>query len=69
MTTAALERVPSWVEMESAIGLPEAARITNLSAETLSRHYPEYVVKLSPRRLGMKLRDALAIASGQVQRG
>jgi len=38
--------------------------ITSLSGDNLRRNYSEYVVKLSPRRDGMKLKHALAIANG-----
>jgi hypothetical protein len=38
--------------------------ITNLSADTIKRRHPQFVVKLSARRAGMKLKHALAIASG-----
>jgi hypothetical protein len=43
-------------------------RITSLSSDTLKRHFPELIVKLSPGRDGMKLRDAIAIANGAVER-
>lgn len=57
---------PSWLELESVKPLkPDVEKITSLSSDTLKRHYPDRVVKLSPRREGMKLRDALAIASGK----
>jgi hypothetical protein len=42
-----------------------AEKITNLSAETIKRRYPQYVRRLSARREGIKLRDALAIAEGE----
>jgi hypothetical protein len=39
-------------------------KITSLSGDNLRRTYPDFVVKLSPRRDGMKLKHALAIANG-----
>jgi hypothetical protein len=39
-------------------------RITSLSEDTIRRHHPDRVRRLSDRRVGMKLRDALAIANG-----
>jgi hypothetical protein len=57
--------VPSWIELESVRMLDEAEQITTLSRETLKRRYPHLVVKLSPRREGMKLKHILAIAGGE----
>ena len=42
-----------------------AEEITGLSEDTLKRRYPNRIKKLSERRVGMKLRDALAIANGE----
>jgi len=44
--------------------MPVVEEITSLSADTIRRTYPEFIIKLSPRRDGMKLKDALAIANG-----
>ena len=52
------------LELESVIKMDEVERITSLSRETVGRVYPKLVVKLSPRRSGMKLKHALAIAAG-----
>jgi hypothetical protein len=57
---------PTWVELEAVKSLPEAARITSLSPDTLKRRYPQMIVRLSDRRVGMKLRNVLAIAAGVV---
>jgi hypothetical protein len=38
-----------------------AAEVTSLSEDSLKRHYPHLIKRLSPRRLGMALGDALAI--------
>jgi hypothetical protein len=43
---------------------PSAEEITNLSKDTLKRNFPSKIRKLSDRREGMQLGDALAIASG-----
>jgi hypothetical protein len=56
---------PSWRQLESVIPIsPDVEEVTSLSKYTLKRHYSDKIVRLSPRRLGMKLRDALAIANG-----
>jgi hypothetical protein len=56
---------PDWLELERIVLLDEAERITSLSSDTLKRRYPSCIVKLSPRRVGMKLRHVLAISSGE----
>jgi len=57
-------KLPSWIELESVQRMAVVEEITSLSADTIRRKYAEYIVKLSPRRDGMKLRDALRIANG-----
>jgi hypothetical protein len=64
-TTAASDRSPTWLELESVRPLPEVERITSLSEDTLRRRYRQYIKQLSPRRQGMQLKHALAIARGQ----
>ncbi len=49
------------LELRRVLPLEQAGKITNLSSDTLKRRYPHLVLKLSPRRLGMRLSDALAI--------
>ena len=58
------ERPPSWIELESVQRMKVVEKITSLSGDNLRRTYPDFVVKLSPRRDGMKLKHALAIANG-----
>lgn len=38
--------------------------LTSLSADALKKNYPELIVKVSEKRLGMKLKNALAISNG-----
>ena len=62
---------PSWIELEAMLplesskGEPSVKQITGLSGDTIQRRYGEYVKKLSPRRVGMKLKHALQIADGK----
>jgi hypothetical protein len=56
---------PTWLELESVKLLREAEQITTLSRDTLVRRYPEWIVDLSPRRRGMKLKHILQIAAGR----
>jgi hypothetical protein len=41
--------------------LPEAQRLSGLSADSLSRHHGDRVIDLGPRRRGMRIIDALMI--------
>jgi hypothetical protein len=56
---------PTWLELESVLPLPEVEEITSLSEDSIKRHHRDKLVNLSPRRVGMKLRHALAIAGGK----
>jgi hypothetical protein len=51
------------LERERIISLIEAAELTGLSQDSLRRHYSHLIRRLTPRRLGMKLGDVLAIGS------
>ena len=53
--------LPPEIGLRRIIPISQAAEITNLSKDTLKRRYPDKVIKLSVRRLGMRLSDALAI--------
>jgi hypothetical protein len=58
---------PTWIELESIVPLGgddpvTVAKITNLSVDTIKRRHSRFVVPVSDRRIGMKLRHALEIA-------
>jgi hypothetical protein len=55
---------PRWVELERIVSLEEAEQLTSLSHDTLRRRFPNLIVALSPRRVGIRLRDVLAINNG-----
>jgi len=57
LTLTESDRAPSFLELESVQRMPVVARITSLSPDTLKRRYE--------RRVGMKLRHALAIAASR----
>src|SRR5262245_5917966 len=62
------DRPPSWIELESVQRMPVVEKITGLSGDTIRRTYPQFVIKLSARRDGMQLKNALAIANGTARR-
>jgi hypothetical protein len=45
------------------ISLPEVARLNDLSVDTIRRRFPHLILKLSDKRVGMRLRDALSLAT------
>jgi hypothetical protein len=47
------------------IDVPSAEEITGLSEDTLKRRFPHLIRKLSERRCGMQLGDAITIANGK----
>jgi hypothetical protein len=53
------------LELESVKPLPKVSEITSLSVDTIKRAYPQFIVQLSPRREGMKLKHVLEITRGR----
>jgi hypothetical protein len=53
----------SKVERLRIVTMAEAARLAGLSEDSLRRHYSSKIIKLSPRRDGMRLEDALMLAA------
>ena len=52
---------PPDLALERIITIAEVMRLTGLSRDSLQRHHGHLIRRLSPGRVGMKLRDALAI--------
>jgi hypothetical protein len=52
----------SALELARIAPLPEAAHLSGVCKDTLKRHHRDKLVVLSPRRLGMRVRDALMLA-------
>jgi hypothetical protein len=51
------------IELERIAPMPEASRLSGLSEDSLRRHYPDQIIDLSPRRQGMRVRDALMLTT------
>jgi hypothetical protein len=47
------------------VDVPSAEMVTGLSEDTLKRRFPHLIRKLSDRRCGMQLGDAITIANGK----
>jgi hypothetical protein len=54
---------PSGFELERVLAMSEVCALTGLSRDSIQRHYRHLLLQLSPRRVGMKLRDALSIGA------
>jgi hypothetical protein len=57
--------LPREIELERIVSLDDAAKISGISRDGLQRHYRHLIRQLSPRRIGMKLKDVIAIGSAQ----
>jgi hypothetical protein len=51
------------LELRKIITLERVTELTTLSADSLKRHHSDKIKRLGPRRLGMRLGDALAIGT------
>ena len=49
------------LELEQIISLQRAEKVSGLSADSWKRHHADKIIELSPRRLGVRLRDALML--------
>jgi hypothetical protein len=49
------------IELQRIAPLSEAARLSGISKDSLQRHHADKILQLSPRRLGMRVRDALLL--------
>jgi hypothetical protein len=47
--------------LDRIIPLQEAQKLSGLSPDSWKRNHPEKIIKLSPRRVGIRLRDALML--------
>ena len=52
------------IELERIVPLDEAAQLSSVSEDTLKRNPRDKLDRLSPRRLGMRVRDALMLSEG-----
>jgi hypothetical protein len=54
---------PPELQIKRILSLQEAALLRGVSVDTLKRRYSHLIVKLSPRRAGMSVGDALSIGT------
>jgi hypothetical protein len=51
------------LELERIVSLAEGAELSSLSEDSLIRHHRDKLIKLSPGRYGLRIRDALFLKS------
>jgi hypothetical protein len=56
---------PTPVELNRIVSLAEASRLSSLSVDTLRDRFPEKIVRLSPKRTGMRVGHALMLKNGE----
>ena len=50
------------LEGERIISLPEVARLNGTSVDTIKRRHADKIVRMSDKRIGMRLKHALSLA-------
>jgi hypothetical protein len=58
-------KLPAELAGERILTLAQVTELTTLSADTLSREHGDRIVRLSQRRRGMRLKDALALGKAR----
>ncbi|MEH2526744.1 MULTISPECIES: hypothetical protein [unclassified Bradyrhizobium] len=56
-------KIDRLLELERIAPLSEAARLAGISEDSLKRNHKNKIISLGPRRLGMRVRDALFLGS------
>jgi hypothetical protein len=54
-------RIPAEYQLDQIIPLKEAAKLSGLSPGSWRRNFPTKIIRLGPRRIGVRLRDALLL--------
>lgn len=57
--------LPSKLELERIVSLREAATLRGCSIDSIKRNDADKIITISPRRRGMRLRDALMLPPTQ----
>lgn len=53
----------NWIELQRIVDLKEASRLSGMSVDTLKRNHPDKIIRLSERRVGMRVGDALMLSA------
>jgi hypothetical protein len=57
--------LPTSVQLMRIVSLRQAAELAGISARTMQRTHADKIIRVSPGRLGMRVRDALMIAEAK----
>jgi hypothetical protein len=57
--------LPTAVQLMRIVNLRQAAELAGVSARTMQRVHADKIIRISPGRLGMRVRDALMIAEAK----
>jgi hypothetical protein len=52
---------PTWIELQRIVPLKEGAELRGTSVDSIKRNDRDKIIKLGPRRLGIRVRDALKL--------
>ena len=61
-------KLPPALELDRIISMQEAEKVSSLSVNSWKRHHADKLVELSPRRIGVRLRDALMLSKDRAFR-
>jgi hypothetical protein len=50
------------IELNRIVSMKEAVRLSNVSEDGWHRYHADKIVRLTPRRIGVRLRDALMLS-------
>jgi hypothetical protein len=53
------------LELERIVTLKEASRLSSESVYTLRKRHADKIIRLSPARIGMRVKDALMLKEGE----
>jgi hypothetical protein len=56
-------KVPPAFELDRMISIDEAAALAGLSRDSIRKHHRHLIRRLSPGRIGLRVRDVLAIGN------
>jgi hypothetical protein len=59
------EELPTAVQLMRIVSIRQAAELAGIGVRTMLRSHADKIVRISPGRIGMRVRDALMIAEGK----
>jgi hypothetical protein len=56
-----MQDLPNDLVLKRIVPLKQASEVSSLSEDTIKRRFPDKIIQLTPRRLGIRLGDALLL--------